>query len=368
MPGIPQSQMIGLLNATLSKFLKGTFIGTQQLQAYAAVEKFILTSRNGVTMDSPNFEWEVAMRSNTGSFRGVDYHEAWSALEGPAPTRAVAPVIKYEGKGIVIDARERQLNSGQGQIVDIVKVKKDRFFHEVYKTLEADLFGLPTSSTDAKRLWSLWRWARPSMDASGVFVEDETGGFNGTYIRFSNGTTGYATLANIDASNVNNQEWRNWNFTHSGTFTLDLAKAIKRANNYTKFRAFPKKIGSTVMGMVSIFMGQTFHEEYTNLVNAGPDDKRTGAKTADLFPFENGTVNGVNIIRSPQLDSDPTLPIFGVRHDHCYMGRVPGFWFKESGFREKPNAHNSLYAPIDVCGNLLCESPREAIWVGHGSF
>lgn len=368
MPGITQSQMIGLLNTTLSKFLKGRFIGTQQLQAYAACEKFILTSKNGISMDSHNFEWEVAMRSNTGSFRGVDFHEAWSALEGPAPTRAKVPVIKYEGKGIVFDAREKQLNAGVGQIVDLMKVKRDRFFHEVFKVLEADIFGLPGSTTQGTKLWGLPRWARPSMDVSGAFVTDTTGGFNGTYIRFSNGTAGYATLANIDASEVNNEEWRNWCFTHGGTMTIDVCRAVKRANNYTKFRAFPKKIGDTVMGMVSVFMCQEFHEDYINLVNAGPDDRGTGGKSADLFPFQDGTLNGVNIVRTPQLDGDATLPIYGVRHDHVYMGRMPGFWFKESGFREKPNAHNSLYAPIDVCGNLICESPREALWVGHGSF
>lgn len=368
MPGITQSQMIGLLNATLSKFLKGRFIGTQQLQSYPAVEKFILAGKNGTSFDSLSFEWEVAMRTNVGSFRGVNFHEAWSALEGPAPTRAKVDIIKYEGKGIVIDARERKLNAGPGQIVDIVKVKRDRFFAEVFKVLETDIFGRPTSTSETTKLWGLPMWARPSMTSGGVFTEDTTGGFNGTYIRYADGTTGASTLANIDASEVNNEEWRNWVFTHGGSMTIDVCKAVKRANNYTKFRAYPKKIGDTVMGMVSVFMCQEFHEEYINLVNNGPDDRGTGGNKADLFPFQDGTLNGVNIIRTPQLDSDATLPIYGVRHDHTYIARMPEFWFKESGFREKPNAHNSLYSPIDVCGNLICESPREAIWTGHGSF
>lgn len=368
MPGITQSQMITLLNTTISNFMKGKHVGTQQLQQYAGVEKFILSGKSGNSLDGHTFEWVVQLRKNSGSFRGVDFHEAWSAVEGPAPVRASVKVVKYEGKGIVVDARERAMNGGPGQIVNMLNTKKDAFFEEVYSTLERDIFGIPQAPNDGKRLTSLYQWARPSMNSSGTFVADTIGGFNGQYIRYANGATAQSTLAGIDAADLNNERWRNWVFTHGGTLTLDVCRAIRRANNYTNFKAFPKKIGETVMGSVSIFMNQAFHEAYLDLINAGPDDRRVGANKADIFPFQESTVAGVNIIRAPQLDLDATAPIFGVRHDKCYIARMPGFWFRESGFREKPDAHNSLYAPIDVCGELICESPREAVWVGHGSF
>lgn len=368
MPGLTNDQMLALMNSTLSKFLRDRFIATQKLQAYPGCEKFILTTKAGVSLDSMNFEWTVRMRSNSGSFRGVNFHEAWQAVEGPAPVRAKAPTIKYEGKGIVFDRRERAMNNSRDAIVDLLKVKTDGFFEEVFNTLENDIFALPVSTSDTVHLWGLPMWARPSMTSGGAYTADTTGGFNGTYIRYQDGTTGAATLANIDASNVLNERWRNWVFTHGGTLTFDVCEAMRRASNYTNFRAYPKKIGDTVMGMVSIFLCQSFHEQYLTLINQGPDDRATGPKKADLFPFQDGTLNGVNIMRTPQLDLDSTLPIYGVRHDHCYIARMPGFWFKNGDFREMPNAHNSIYAPLDVCGNLICESPREAVWVGHGSF
>lgn len=368
MPGLTESQMITLMNTTLSKFIKDKFIAVQKLQSYPACEKFVLTTKQGVSIDSHNLEWEVRLLSNTGSFRGVNFHEAWQAVEGPAPVRAKAPVIKYEGKGIVFDQREKTMNQGSGQIVDLMRVKTDGFFEEVFNTLEADIFAIPLTLADAVHLWGLPRWARPSMDSSGVFVTDTVGGFNGTYIRSADGATGQATLANIDASNVLYERWRNWCFTHGGAMTFAVAEACRRASNFTKFRAYPKKIGETTMGMVSIFLCQSFHESYLTLVNQGPDDRGTGGQTADLFPYQDGTINGVNIMRTPQLDFDATLPIYGVRHDACYIARLPGFWFKQGNFREMPNAHNSLYAPMDVCGNLICMSPKESVWVGHGSF
>lgn len=370
MPGISTSQMISLLNTTLSAFMRKRFISTQALQAFPAVRTFIETSQRGVTFDSHTFEWVVWMRSNTGSFRPVRYHEAWGPQEGPAPVRASVPIIKYEGKGIMFDRRERAQNaSSVSQIVDVVKGKTDAFFKEVFSTLERDLFAVPSSPANSDiELWSLWKWFRPSMNSSGAFVASTTGGFDGTYIRYSDGSTNQATLAGIDASNVNNSQWRNYVATHGGTMTKDLCRSIRRANNYTKFTAYPRKIGETIMGSVSIFMNQTFHEAYLDLINEGPDDRGTGGKSADLFPYQEGTVAGVNILRAPQLDNDATSPIFGVRHDGCYVMRHPEFWFKENGFREMPNAHNSIFAPIDVCGNLVCLSPRESGWVIHGSF
>lgn len=367
MPGLTDAQMISLLNSTLSKFLRDKFISTQKLQQYAVCEKFILTSRPGVSLDSHTFEWTVRLRANEGSFRGVNFHEPWQAVEGPEPVRARVPTIKYEGKGIVIDRREKAMNAGPEAIIDVLRFKTDAFFEEVFNVLEQHILSRPVSQSDTVRLWGLGMWARPSMTSTGTFVSDPTGSFGGTYIRYQDGTVS-SILAGIDAANVVNERWRNWCFTHSGVMDFSVCEAIRRANNYTGFRAFPRKIGTTVMGNCSIFMNQAFHEQYLTLVNLGPDDRGVGPNRADIFPYQDGSLNGVNIIRTPQLDFDSMAPIYGVRHDQVYLARMPGFWFKRNGFREMPNAHNSLYDPMDVCCNMIVTSPREAIWIGHGSF
>lgn len=368
MPGLTIASLTGLLNTTLPDLKKQKFVGSQALQSYPIAEKFVMASGAGGT--GKTYEYRLRLQPNTGATRAVNMYQATTAQRSPAPVVASVPWAIYENKGIIYDLRELSLNTGAAKIISIYESDRDANYEDIASRFENDMIGLPTpvSGDTPQKLLPLYYWARPSMNSSGTYQALPAGGFNGTYIKWADGSTPSAIVAGQDCSTAANSRMRNWVFTHDSVMNRTLAAQIRKANNYTRFRAFPQRIGEIMMGSVSIFMNQTLHEDYLDLINAGPDDRETGNGTADIFPFQNGTIAGASIVRTPSLDSDALVPIFGVRMDAGRMRRKDDFWFLEGKPREKPDAHNVVYIPIDVMGQFVVENIREGIWLGHTSF
>lgn len=366
MPGLTLDSLTAFQNSTRAKQRKNTFATMVALNDYAFLGEFLWRNPNTKPAGGTKYEERVRLRANTGATRGVDLYETTAAQKAPPPVVATVPYVFYENKGIVFDLREKELNSGEEAIIRHMDAERDANYEDIANKLENDLATTPLSSTDTKHLMGLPTWLRPSMTSGGTFTADLTGGFNGTTIRYLNGSTATysTTLAGIDASTTNAERWRNWCATRpSGDLTLSTCQTIRRGMEATKFKALPMLKGEQKTTDAVVFMSQTDHEVYKTIVESGADDRN-----GDVFPFKDFTLGQARIVRAPQMDNDAIRSIYGVRLAMFSLIKVPGFWMKEGAAREKPDAHNTLYIPIDIGGQLFTNNPRSAGFVVHGSF
>lgn len=363
MPGLTIAGLTNLQRTTRAKTRKVKFAETLKYNRYAALEEFIWTGKSeGCT--GTLYEERVRLRANTGATRGVNLYQVTASQKAPPVNTMQVPFIAKENKGIVFDRREKKLNDGEDeQIIDFMNAERSANYEDIANHMEADLFGNPDSASDTLKFWGLPMWLRPSMTSAGAFTADLTGGFNGTYIKYGDGSEA-ATLANIDASSVDNERWRNWVATRaSSTFTKDLAITIRRGMEATNFRPLRMLKGDQQVGDCVIFMSQADHEQYKTLVCDGNDDRE-----GDLFPFSEYTIAGARISRAPALDTDSLYSIYGVRLNQWKLLKVPGFWMTEADPIQKDGAHNVIEIPIDIMGNLMTNNPRGCGFRIHGSF
>jgi len=362
MAGLTIAQLTNLLRTTRAKQRKVTFVETLKLQRYAGMEEFIWRGQKA-DAEGTQYEERVRLKANTGATRGVNMYEGTSAQKAPPVQYMAVQYVAKENKGIVFDLRERKLNAGSDvQIINHLNAERSANYEDIANHLEYDIFNAPDSSSDTKSFWGLPYWLRPSMTSGGSYTADTTGGFNGTYIRYRD-TSVSGTVANIDSTDVNAERWRNWVGTRSSGFSKDLARMIRRAMEETNFRAMPMLKGEQKTGDCVIFMSQSDHESYKTLVDEGPDDR-----DGDLFPFQEYTINGARIVRTPQLDGVATIDIYAVRLAHWMLLKVPGFWMNEADPVQNPDAHNVFTVPIDIMGNLCTNNPRQCGFRIHGSF
>lgn len=369
MPGLTLAQLTNFQNSARAK-VKKTFAETVSLNSYSLLDEFIWRNPNTKPASGTKYEERIRLRANTGATRGVDLYETTSAQKSPPVAVASANYVFYENKGIVFDLREDALNGGEESIIRHMDAERSANYEDIANKLENDLATTPLSSSDTKHLMGIPTWIRPSLtyssETSATFLADLTGGFNGTYIRYLNGSTATynATLAGIDASNVNNERWRNWVATRpSGDITLPVCQTIRRGMEATKFRALPMLKGEQKTTDAVVFMSETDHEAYKALVESGPDDRN-----GDVFPFKDFTLGQARIIRTPALNSDALRPLYFLRLGFFSLIKMPGYWMKEGKPLAKNDAHNVVYIPIDIAGQLWCSNPRAAGGVVHGSF
>jgi hypothetical protein len=366
MPGITLDTITNFQNSARAKVRRKTFTETLALTNHSLLQEFIWRNPQTIPAGGTKYEERIRLRANVGATRGVDLYEVTAAQKAPPVAVASAKYVFYENKGIVFDLREDELNSGDESIIRHMDAERSANYEDIALKLENDLATTPLSSSDTKHIMGIPTWIRPSMTSLGAFTADLTGGFNGTYIRYLNGSTASvsATLANIDASSVDSERWRNWCATRpSGDLTLPTCQTIRRGMNATNFKALPMLKGEQKTTDAVVFMSETDHDVYMTLVEAGPDDRN-----GDVFPFKDFTLGQARIVRTPQFNNDAIRPIYFLRLGLFSLIKVPGRWMKEGKAREKADAHNTVYIPIDIGGQLWCHSPRAAGGVVHGSF
>ncbi len=362
MPGLTLAQLQNFQNSSRAKVSK-TFAETLSLNSYSGLEEFIWRNPNTKPAGGTKYEKRIRLKANTGATRGVDLYEATSAQKAPPVAVASVNYVFYENKGIVFDLREEALNTGEEAIIRHMDSERSANYEDIANKLENDVWTTPLTSSDTKHLMGVPTWMRPSMASNGTLTADLTGGFNGIYIRYLNGSTvtTSATLANIDASNTDNERWRNWCATRpSGELTLPTCQTIRRGMNATNFKALPMLKGEQKTTDAVVFMSETDHDVYMTLTEAGSDDRN-----GDVFPFSDFTMGQARIKRTPSLNSDAIRPIYFLRLNLFTLIKMPGYWMKEGKAREKTDSHNTVYIPIDIAGQLFCENPRSAGGVVH---
>lgn len=250
---------------------------------------------------------------------------------------------------------EEDLNSGDStRIINLIEGRRSATYEGLYNLLEAALAREPQNAADARSLWGFPYWFR--RNAAGV--NDTVGGFNGTTIRFQDGTTsnvlGFGTAA--DASLPTNANLRNWTANYSGVFDITAFRTVRRAKRRTQFRMLPELRGKTDRGSMQVLlMPEDQCEQYEDLANAGPDDN-----DGDLTKKSKYRIDGLTPVAVPEFNFLSYAPMYG-----CKMGHIEGCvlksrWMREMKPVQDPNDPLTWNVPITGSCNMKVLNTRNA--------
>jgi len=250
---------------------------------------------------------------------------------------------------------EEDLNSGDStRIIDLVEGRRSAAYEGLYNLIESSLAREPQNASDTKNLWGFPYWFR--RNASGT--NDTVGGFNGSTIRFGDGTTstvlGYGTAA--DAALPANANLRNWTANYSGVFDITAFRTVRRARRRTQFRMLAELKGKLDRGGSQVLlMPEDQAEQYEDLCNAGPDDNN-----GDLTKNGKYKIDGLSMIPVPEFNMLSYAPIYGVKTGNVEGCVLKSRWMTEMKPVQDPNDPLTWNVPITGTCNMKVKNPRNA--------
>lgn len=250
---------------------------------------------------------------------------------------------------------EEDLNSGDDQrIIDLVEGRRSATYEGLYNLIEASLAREPNSAADTKNLWGFPYWFR--RNAAGV--NDTVGGFNGSTIRFQDGSTstvlGYGTAA--DAALPANANLRNWTANYSGVFDITAFRTVRRARRRTQFRALAELKGKTERGTMQVLlMPEDQAEQYEDLCNNGPDDN-----DGDLTKKSKYKIDGLTPVPVPEFNLLSYAPMYGVKTGNVEGCVLKSRWMREMKPVQDPDDPLTYNIPITGTCNMKVLNTRNA--------
>lgn len=370
--GLSMTAITDLVSSSRPNRPKDKYTQTQSLTDYPLVRllfkenKEIMDGGAGLsvpagstTASASSYEFSVRLR-DSAAFEWIRAFSQSANVLTQLMGLAYGPVAFFR-EHFLFDTLERAMNSGSGKMVDTLNARRDGCAASVTKNLEGAIARstqpVTGASSDFRGLFGIL--STTSLSAA----SDTTGDFNGSQIVNTDGTT-TATVLGIDASNVDNQRWRNWCANYSGTLNLPALDTMRRGMTRTNFRALEEFTGQGGRsgGRRVILMGHANADEYEKLANAGPDWKISGG-TGDVNRATDTTFRSVGIERVPVFDTISWAPIVGLWTAKIYGLNLSGFWMNE----QDPISHqqsSTVYRVDQISSAMLfCEDRRAGGWV-----
>lgn len=371
--GLSISQISDLTTNTRPKQPKNKYTQTQSLTDYPLTRLFFKDNKEvieggagytvpagGGTAYASSFEARVRLR-DSAAFEWIRPFSVSPNVLTQLFGLAAAPMAFFK-EHFIFDKLEKALNGGEEQIVNELDGRRDGCAASIHTNLERAIARgtqpVAGTSSDFKGLFGI-------LSTTGMNVASDTvGDFNGQQIVNSDAST-TATILGIDASNVDNQRWRNWCANYSGTLNIPALDTMRRGMTRTNFMALDEFKNDSARGGAGkrvIMMGHSNTDEYEKLTNAGPDWKIVGA-TGDVNRATQYTFRGVDIVRTPAFDEISFAPIVGIWTKHVYALNLRGFWMSE----EAPQSHqqSSTTYRVDMISSaqMFCDDRRSGAWV-----
>lgn len=273
-----------------------------------------------------------------------------------------AAAIAFFKEHYVFDKFESAMNGGPEQIVSVLDGRRDGCAASVHTNLERAIARgtqpVSGNSSDFRGLFGIL--STTSLNAA----SDTVGDFNGQQIVNSDSST-TSTILGIDASNVDNQRWRNWCANYSGTLNIPALDTARRGMTRTNFMALDEfKVNGVRSGEGKrvIMMGHSNTDEYEKLTNAGPDWKIVGA-TGDVNRATQYTFRGVDIVRTPAFDEISFAPIVGIWTKHVYGLNLKGLWMHETEPQSHQQSSTTFRCDIYSSAQMFVDDRRSGAWV-----
>lgn len=371
--GLSISQISDLTTNTRPKQPKNKYTQTQALTDFPLVRLFFKDNKEiidggagytvpagGGTAFASSYEARVRLR-DSAAFEWIRPFTVSANVLTQLFGLAAAPMAFFR-EHFLFDKLEKAMNGGEEQIVNELDGRRDGCAASIHTNLERAIARatqpLSGNTADFRGLFGIL--STTSLNAA----SDTTGDFNGQQIVNSDNST-TASILGIDASNVDNQRWRNWCANYSGTLNVPALDTMRRGMTRTNFMAldeFKADSARAGAGKRCILMGHGNADEYEKLSNAGADWKIVGA-TGDVNRATQYTFRGVDIIRTPAFDEISFAPIVGVWTKHVYGLNIQGIWMNEA----EPQSHmqSSTTFRVDEVSSaqMFCDDRRAGAWV-----
>lgn len=368
--GIPQSDLVGLGNALITKVRKNSLIETYKYQDYAvnrALDRAATPWEGGESVT-----WAVRY-GDDGSARSVGFH-ATDAVNIVDKTVRMAELMKFSDASFGFDKKELEMYKS-GMVYRILPERRTQSYEAVYNYYEErGLFG-PNDSTDqALSCWGYLNWL--CCGPAGSYTD----GFQGYIGRYRTQTSGggsakqYTIIGGQNRQTAGENRLRNYSFIRPSAMGEPFVKSIHRALTLTKFT--PPPIGASGMdphsGNFEMWFPLDPFLDLRSLVDAknqnfGKDV--TSVVNNQMYMFNNP------IFWCPALDpvgsSDTDFyrmiakPIIGIRKDAWEWMHLPGRWRTETNARVNPKNHDGVLYFIDSSGQLCPKDLRSCGFVGH---
>ena len=236
------------------------------------------------------------------------------------------------------DYREVITNTGEPQVVDIIKVRRAACMLGIAAELERAAWTCPAAA-DTKNPYGIPYWV----------VMSATTGFNGGL------PSDHTTIANVNLT-TQAPNFKNYTWTYSAVNKTSCVKNWRTAHRLTQFVS-PVKIDD-YRGAV----GEQFRHYANETTLSSLED--VGEAQNENLGRDLGSMDGTMTFRSnpiiyiPQLDEVTTNPIYSIDHSTFYPIVQKGMFMVEGDAVQVPGKHLRFYIPIDLSYNYVCVDRR----------
>ena len=366
------SDLADLITTTQNELGRARFteIATD-IQDHCALRELLNESRVQFT-SGPEIQWNL-MTDQSGSARDVGLYEVDQTNVGDVMTTAKIP-YRHMTANYSIERREIALNRAPSQIVDLVRIRRNDAMISLAEHIESRFWGVPSSSTDAKKIFGVGYWIVDATDGSS--------GFNG------GAPTGHTTVADINPSTVT--RWKNWSAVYSDTPGSALAGPTYSSGENETGQTGGGNPDSTGFSDMVVELREAYVKcNFRPIPSVSYSDYNKGnryglytnykvisyleevlARRNDNLGMDVGATDGKVVFRGipltycPYLDSNVTIggstafPIYGINwgvFESCFL---EGEYMRETGPDTAPNQHTVFTTHVDLSMNIRCTDRR----------
>jgi len=338
MPVLSHDQILDLVTTTQKNLgpMKWTEIATD-LTNYEVLSKMLVKSKvefhtgDGVQRNVMTDTSDAARHVGLFNEDNVNTDDVMQTIDVP---------FRHSTTNYAFDRREKAINGGPEQIVDLIKVRRADSMISLAELMEDTFWSKPTDSTDKITPYGIKYW----------MVSSTSEGFNG------GNPSGFTSGAgNLDSSTYT--RWANYTNQYAAVTKADLITKMRKAHRKTDFKSpvdIPSYRGS---------MGHTYRIYLNEPTIAAMED--IGESTnenlgRDLAPMDDKmTFRSNPLVYTPKLDSDSTNPLYFINWGVLKIFFLKGEHLRESGPLLSPGSHNVYNNHIDLSWNTLCVNRRK---------
>lgn len=252
------------------------------------------------------------------------------------------------------DEMEVDVNAGQSQIQDYIRVKRIQALQGWADFVEDWFWGLPPPSTDTLIAYPLRYWVVKNVTATGD--EDTTAGAGSHSGSVPTGSDGVAHTSVGGISPTTIPRWKNYAFKWTNVTEDDLLVKWRRAMRRIFFKP---PMGVNYPGHVSPTAVQHEHFVSGNTMNAFERlaEKRNDNLGYD-FAAKQPTFARAPIVWAPKIDDDSDDPIYSHNWAAWKTLILRGKWMKERKATQAPNQHTVWVTWVDSRWQTICYNRR----------
>lgn len=347
--GLQASGIPDLINQTLPQLGRAKFtdLSTKYYDTVALKRIFNKAKNKGSVQSGVTIRFNI-MYDIGGSARFVGLGFTATSNIKNVLTYGTVPWRGWTWNWSVID-QEMMMNSGESQIVDILKARRIAEMSSLVVLLERHLWSAPdVANEDA--IYPIPYYVVKSNTAATTANND---GFNGTL------PTGFTDVAGLDPTTAPGTEggrYRNYATQYSTVAKSDLIRKMRRGAVYTGFKPISTEIANYEEG--------NDREWYSNYAVVGAFEEILEAQNENLGK-DLASMDGKAMFRGAplnvvqELDRDTTNPVYGLQWSVLKFKRLNKDWMRDIPVRPNPNQPTiSTVHNVTTC-NLICEDRRQ---------